>query len=399
MHSTRVCSAVVAVSSTFLTFLLSLSLVTQPTQAQTLQVLYNFAGSSDGGKPDAGLVRDAARNLYGTATSNGAFGWGVAFKVDSSGTETVLHSFGDGTKDGRTPYADLIRDQAGNLYGTTYEGGGIGCTDGCGTVFKIDNAGKETVLHRFAGGTADGCFPYGGLIRDLAGNLYGTTQECGASNFGTVFKLNKTGKETTLYSFAGGATDGEYPTYTTLLMDAGGTLYGVTQQGGTTGGGVVYKLTQKGKETVLYSFLGGTADGCYVLGTPFMDKNGNIYGTAGQCGASGVGTVWKLTKRGKETVLHSFAGGTSDGEYPFAGVIVDGAGNVYGNTKFGGASGFGTVYRVTKNGKETLLHSFDGTDGQYPNGSLAKNPKGTVLFSTTQNGGTMGFGTVWKITK
>jgi uncharacterized repeat protein (TIGR03803 family) len=268
MYSTRACSAVAAVSSAFLAFLLSLSLVAQPTQAQTFHVLYNFAGSSDGGKPDAGLVRDAAGNLYGTATSTGAFGWGVAFKVDSSGTETVLHSFGDGTKDGRTPYAELIRDQAGNLYGTTYEGGGIGCTDGCGTVFKINKAGKETVLHRFAGGTADGCFPYGGLIRDSAANLYGTAQSCGASNFGTVFKLNKTGKETIVHSFAGGTTDGEYPTYTTLLMDAGGTLYGVTQQGGTTGGGIVYKLTQKGKETVLYSFLGGNRRRMLCSGNP-----------------------------------------------------------------------------------------------------------------------------------
>jgi uncharacterized repeat protein (TIGR03803 family) len=168
----------------------------QSAPARTFNVLYTFQGSSDGGGPYAGLVRDAAGNLYGTAISSGAFGWGVAFKVDPSGTETVLHNFGDGSTDGRTPYAGLVRDKAGNLYGTTYEGGGIGCVDGCGTVFKLDTTGTETLLHSFAGGTTDGCYPYAGLLLDKAGNLYGTTQACGASGYGTVFKVSKSGKLT-----------------------------------------------------------------------------------------------------------------------------------------------------------------------------------------------------------
>ena len=147
--------------------------VAQSAPTRTFKVLYTFQGSSDGGEPYAGLVRDSAGNLYGTAISSGAFGWGVVFKVNPSGTETVLHSFGDGSKDGRTPYGGLVRDKAGNLYGTTYEGGGIGCVDGCGTVFKVDTTGTETVLHSFAGGTTDGCFPYAGLLLK-AGYLYGT---------------------------------------------------------------------------------------------------------------------------------------------------------------------------------------------------------------------------------
>jgi uncharacterized repeat protein (TIGR03803 family) len=391
---------VAVVSTAFVAFFLLSSLLAQSAHAQSFQTLYAFSGSSDGGEPHAGVLRYAAGNLYGTAISNGAFGWGVVFMVDSAGIETVLHSFGNGDTDGRAPYGELVGDNAGNLYGTTYYGGGSGpCIDGCGTVFKVDKFGIETVLHSFAGGSTDGCWPYGGLVRDSDGNLYGTTQECGASNLGTVFKLDNSGTETILHNFAGGATDGAYPAYTTLLMDAQGTLFGVTEGGGTTSVGVVYQMTHTGTETVLYSFKGGTSDGCYVLGTPFMDKHGTIYGTASQCGTSGVGTVWKLTKDGVETVLHNFAAGTSDGENPSAGIVLDSAGNIYGTTTVGGAFGLGTVYRIGKKGKEIVLHSFDGADGQYPFGSLVQNPRTTVLIGTTQNGGTSGSGTVWEITK
>jgi uncharacterized repeat protein (TIGR03803 family) len=129
-----------------------------------------------------------------------------------------------------------------------------------------------------------------------------------------------------------------------------------------------------------------------------MDKTGNIYGTTSSCGTSKLGTVWKLNKNGRERVLHSFAGGSSDGEYPLAGVIVDALGNVYGNTETGGPANFGTVYKISKNGKFTLVHSFNGTDGKFPYGSFLQDAKGT-FFGTTQNGGTIGYGTVWKITK
>jgi uncharacterized repeat protein (TIGR03803 family) len=181
-------------------------------------------------------------------------------------------------------------------------------------------------------------------------------------------------------------------------MDALGTLYGVTEEGGKANGGIVYKMTKTGKLTVLHSFLGGTTDGCNVLGAPFMDKDGNIYGTTSSCGTNQLGTVWKLGKNGKETVLHSFAGGTADGEYPLSGVIMDAEGNLYGCTETGGADNVGTVYVVSKAGTETVLHSFDGTTGKYPYGGFAQNAKGTI-FGTAQNGGTIGYGTVWKISK
>ena len=362
-------------------------------QAQTLHVLYNFGGSSDGGDPYASLIRDAAGNLYSTfGYGGGASFSGGVFKVAPDGTETVLYSFTGGA-DGAFPISALVRDGAGNLYGTTTQGGSAGA----GVVFKVDSSGTETVLHNFTGGT-DGVDPVGGLLRDKAGNLYGTTSQGGSSNDGVIFKIGPHGKETILHTFTGSTTDGKYPTYTSLLMDAEDNLYGVTEEGGSADGGILYKLSKTGKLTILHSFTGGTTDGCNVLGAPFMDAAGNFYGTTSSCGAHTLGTVWKVSKYGKEKVLHSFAGGTSDGEYPLAGVIVDAEGNVYGTTETGGASNVGTVYKVSESGKFTLLHSFDGTDGKYVYSGLVQNAKGT-LFGTAQNGGTIGYGTVWKIVK
>src|ERR1700733_4394396 len=292
-------------------------LINHSAQAQTLHVLYNFAGSSDGGDPYASLIRDAAGNLYSTFGYGGgtSFSGGV-FKVAADGTETVLYSFTGGA-DGAFPISALVRDRAGNLYGTTTQGGSAGA----GVVFKLDASGTETVLHNFTGGK-DGVDPVGGLLRDKAGNLYGRTSLGCSSN-------------------------------------------GVTEEGGSSGGGILYKLSKSGKLTILHSFTGGTTDGCNVLGAPFLDAAGNFYGTTSSCGTNKLGTVWEVSKSGKEKVLHSFAGGTSDGEYPLAGVIVDAEGNVYGTTETGGASNVGTVYRVSKGGKFTLLHSFNGTDGKY----------------------------------
>ena len=376
--------------------------VAQSAPTRTFKVLYTFQGSSDGGEPYAGLVRDSAGNLYGTAISSGAFGWGVVFKVNPSGTETVLHSFGDGSKDGRTPYGGLVRDKAGNLYGTTYEGGGIGCVDGCGTVFKVDTTGTETVLHSFAGGTTDGCFPYAGLLLK-AGYLYGTTQACGASSYGTVFRLSTSGKETILHNFAGGTADGANPLYGSLLMDTKGALYGVAQYGGTANQGVVYKLNPGGALRVLYSFAGGTTDGCNPDGTPAMDTLGNLYGTAVACGSSNMGIVWKVNRSRKEKVLHNFAGGAKDGADPIAGVILDANGNLYGDTQYGGGSGCfgtgcGTVYKVSATGKLTLLHIFVGSEGALPVGSVIRDTNGN-LYGTAFLGGTPDWGTVWRITK
>ncbi len=381
-------------TSAALTLVIALVLgvvASQPAQAQTFTVLYNFPGSSDGATPYGALVQDRASNLYGTTVTGGGPGVGVVFKLDSSGKETVLHTFA-GPPDGVYPFAGLLRDKSGNLYGTTEEGG----ASAYGMVFKVDTSGNETVLYSFAGGTTDGCYPFGGLIQDKSGNLYGTTELCGAFGYGTVFKLNKKGKETVLHSFAGGASDGQYPLYTSLLMDTQGRLYGVTQNGGAPGAGVLYKLSKGGDLTLLHSFAGGARDGCFPLGAPVMDKAGDFYGTSEACGSSNLGTVWKVNKKGTETILHSFAGGSSDGEYPLAGVILDPKGNMYGNTEEGGSAGEGTVYKLSKGGTLTLLHGFTGSDGEFPIGGLLRSAKG-VLYGTTASGGASYEGTVWSI--
>jgi uncharacterized repeat protein (TIGR03803 family) len=240
--------------------LLLTAFAAQAAQAQTYTVLYAFKGQPDGAIPYAGLLMDAPGNLYGTTYAGGleknhgklnCINCGTVFKLDSSGKETVLHRFAGGSTDGAYPVAGLVRDAAGNLYGTTTLGGRRG------TVFKLAKTGKNTVLYRFGSQQRDGTSPHGGLVRDPAtGNFYGTTYDGGAScRCGTVFKLATTGKETVLHSF--NRTDGDFP-LAGLVRDAAGNLYGTTSQGG--GLGNVFELDTTGKLTVLYNFTGG-ADG------------------------------------------------------------------------------------------------------------------------------------------
>jgi uncharacterized repeat protein (TIGR03803 family) len=368
-------------------------------QAQTFNVLYSFCSQSnckDGNTPTAGVIQDAKGNLYGTTSLGGTSNWGTVFDLDSTGTETVLYNFSYINGDGANPFGSLIRDAAGNLYGTANYGG----PNGQGLVFKLDHTGKQTVLHNFTGGTNDGCAPYAGLIRDKAGNLYGTTVACGAYGYGMVFKLTATGKEKVLHSFAGPPTDASNPFFgASLIMDALGNLYGTTYLGGALGSGTVYKLTASGKETVLYSFTGG-ADGCLPYGAPVMDKLGNLYGTTSQCGSSFEGTVWKLSKGGKETVLYNFTGG-ADGGDPQAGVILDAKGNLYGTSALGGANSRGTVFKLSPSGTLTVLYSFctlsSCADGTFPAAALIRDAKGNLYGTTEFNGGGNG-GTVWKLT-
>jgi len=358
--------------------------------AQTFAVLYNFGGAADGGDPYASLIRDSAGNLYSTGGYGGTFFAGVVYKVDPKGNETVLYNFTGGA-DGAYPESPVVLDRAGNLYGTTTQGGSANA----GVVFKVDPGGNETVLHNFTGG-ADGIIPAGGLTLDRAGNLYGTTGQGGTYNDGVVYKIDKTGTETILHTFTGAADDGKYPTYTTVRIGPDGNLYGVTQEGGSADQGILYRLG-KGGLTILHNFMGGTTDGCNVVGVPSVDKNGNIYGVTSSCGTGQYGTVWKVSKTGAETVLHNFAGGASDGQYPLSGVVLDANGNLYGSTETGGMSDLGTAYRLTQQGGFTLLRSFSGPDGKYVYSSFLLS--NGALYGTALNGGTLGYGTVWKITK
>jgi len=315
----------------------------------------------------------------------------VVFKLHATGTETVLYGFAGYPSDGANPYAPLTRDKDGNIYGTTSGGGSAGY----GTVFKIDTAGNETVLYSFTGG-ADGCNPNQGLIRDDAGNLYGTTWACGPKfNSGTIFKLDAAENFNLLHSFSGWPSDGASPEYGRLKGDESGNLYGVTPHGGASGDGVLYKLSTTGKLTLLHSFAGPLSDGCLPFGSVVRDKAGNFYGTTDWCGSSNnYGTIWKVTREGEETILHNFAGGPSDGCNPHAGLTQDSNGNLYGITLGCGAYNYGALYELTSSGKFILLHSFDSSDGASPWGEVLWTSNGT-LFGTTTGGGTGAYGTVW----
>ena len=372
-----------------------------PAKSAVYSVVYTFTGGTDGAVPDASLIRDEVGNIYSTTSSGGndsscstygVPGCGVVFKLDAAGTETVLDTFTGGT-DGGSPFAGLIRDAKGNLYGTTSTGGN-GILP-AGTVFKLDNTGQLTVLHSFCSSAncADGNTPNAGVI-PYAGSLYGTTLGGGefcveSGGCGVVFKVDPTGAETVLYSFAGGA-DGAAP-YGSLIRDGAGNLYGTTSGGGANGVGTVFKLSLAGAETVLYAFTGG-ADGATPFAGLIRDEAGNLYGTTSAGGLSGQGTVFKVNPAGKETALYSFSGG-KDGGYPEASLVQDAQGNLYGTTFFGGLASSpcfsfcGVVFKVDTTRRETVLYSFTGgADGLNPVAGLMPGKAGE-LYGTTAYGG------------
>ena len=383
-----------------MTLLLMLALAARA-QGQTFTVLYNFTGGLDGWGPYAGLIQDSSGNLYGTTSLGGdskctpgyGYGCGVVFKLDTAGTETVLHTF-SGSPDGADPIAPVIRDKAGNLYGTSsYEG-----PSGNGTVFKIDPTGNYTVLYSFTG-DSDGCYPWQGLVRDKAGDLYGTTSSCGSSGYGTIFQVDTAGTFTLLHSFTGRSSDGAYPYYGHLTMDKAANLYGTTSGGGSSGNGVLYELSKSGTFRVLHSFAGGASDGCAPSGSVLLDKAGNYYGTTEYCGSDKDGVIWEVSKTGKEGILHNFGGGSSDGCNPAAGVTRDSMGDLYGVTYGCGANGKGALYELSGGGTLSLLYSFGGSDASSaPIGEVLRTAKGT-LFGTALTPSPPccqdTFGTVW----
>jgi uncharacterized repeat protein (TIGR03803 family) len=356
-------------------------------------VLYSFKGGSDGRYPYDSLISDSVGNFYGTTWWGGGSGCGgdscgTIFKVTPSGTETVLYSF-KGGEDGAWPYGGLINDSAGNIYGTTYQGG----ADNAGTVFKLAPNGTETVLHSFGIGN-DGAFPYGNLIIDGEGNLYGTTYGGGTEGVGTVFKVAPNGTETVLYAFAGYTKDGANP-FAGLIEDGAGNFYGTTEFGGAHNSGTVFKLAPNGTETLLYTFTGGSDGGEPYAGV-INDSAGNLYGTTGGGGAHSWGTVFKVAPKGTEKVLYSFTGGNDGGE-PVVALFRDSTGNLYGTTYQHGADNAGTVFRLAPNGHLTVLHAFTGgSDGATPLAGLVADKKGN-LYSTTYQGGKDGYGIVFEI--
>ncbi|HEX3458370.1 MAG TPA: choice-of-anchor tandem repeat GloVer-containing protein [Candidatus Baltobacteraceae bacterium] len=312
-------------------------------------VVYNFQGNfgsaHDGSWPFDSLIAING-TMYGTAASAGAHTEGIVFQVTPSGSEQVLYSFAGGS-DGGIPEAALT-PKGTTLYGTTLYGGGSGCGgSGCGTVFSVTTSGQEKVLYSFAGG-ADGKTPYAGVAS--SGNmLYGTTtfggSGCGTGGCGTVFKMKRSGKDhQVLYKFAGNA-DGAYPNG---LTEVKGVLYGTTEGGGTYNSGTIFSITPSGTKTTLYSFK-DIPDG-NLPAANFIYNKGSFYGTTVGGGTAGLGTVFKFTPPATETVLYSFLGG-SDGN-DAQGPVTLYKGWLYGTTHGGGGTGCssgggcGTIFRV-----------------------------------------------------
>jgi uncharacterized repeat protein (TIGR03803 family) len=355
--------------------------------AQNYTVLHSFGNGDDGLEPFGPLLLDTADNLYGTTTAGGQEFWGTVFKLNSAGEESILHAFG-GSPDGAQAEGSLVNGGNGTLYGTTFKGGDYNY----GTVYRLTKAGRETV-YSFAGPGGDGAFPIAGLVADTQGNLYGTTYQGGSSNDGIVFKISTTtGKETILHNFTGGS-DGMWP-QAGLVLDNAGNLYGTTVYGGTDNIGTVFKVTRTAKETVVHSFTdqpdGSQPDAALLF------TDGKLYGTTYYGGAYGHGTVFSVDATGKETVVYSFVGG-SEGGWPWASLITDGAGDLYGTTS-SGFSGNGTVFKIDSSGNEIVLYAFTGgADGGDPQAALVRDSAGN-LYGTTFGGGAYSAGVVFKLT-
>jgi uncharacterized repeat protein (TIGR03803 family) len=363
-------------------------------------VLHNFNNNgTDGAYPQAGLIVDAAGNLYGTTNSGGTYTYGTVFELTPAAgggyTEKILHNFTNGA-DGGNPQSGLILDGAGNLYGTTYVGGAY-C---CGTVFELTPAGggtwNEKVLYSFGSGNT--AYPTSGLIFDGAGNLYGTTWPGGTAQGGAVFELSPAGggtwTERDLHDF-GALSSGIFPVGG-VVFDGAGNLYGTTSTGGGASNGTVFELTA-GSWTmrILHNFTGGN-DGDFPL-AGLVFNGGNLYGTTSG-NDSGWGTLYELTPAGggnwSYQVVHNFGTG-NDGSTPYAGLIADSSGNLYGTTLSGGTYGGGTVFRFNAHG-ELVLHSFGPADGSGPAASLIFDATGN-LYGTAEFGGTHGVGMVFQV--
>jgi uncharacterized repeat protein (TIGR03803 family) len=379
-------------------------------QSTTFTTLYTFTGGADGGYPQyARLAVDANGVLYGAAPFGGNVdcplvsypgpGCGVVYKLDpSSNRETVLYTFTDGA-DGAQPWGGVTLDRAGNLYGTAVFGG----AHGQGVFFKLDQYGNQTVLYAFQGSV--GANPSGDLITDASGNIYGTAvtgghlEYCSGSGCGVAFKWSEA-SGLAVHRFATLAN----PTHA-LIQDAIGNSYGATENGGSSlcynsepfeavetyvgGCGSVFVLDGTGKISGLYDF-GPPPDGSDPRSSLIRDTEGNSYGTTFYGGLYGYGIVFRVSPTGHETVLYNFQG-ASDGANPWGGLARDTEGNLYGTTNHAGGSCYcGTVFKLAPGGNYTVLHTFSGSDGQYPEAPLLL--YNGALYGTSSGGGTTSIG-------
>ena len=399
---------------------IAILLLANHAQAQSYKILHFFTGFEDGGLPTDSPTLDAVGNVYGIA---GGTLFKISLQPDGTWIKTVLTTFSN-LADGVDPYANVIFDKAGNLYGTTPFGG----TLGGGTVFKLspnpDGTWIRSTLHNFAGSPDDGAGSMGGLVFDAAGDLYGTTCGGGTIGQGTVYQLKPepdgSWTEKVLHSFQGG-TDGICPFGSPTFDGATNNLYGTTSGGGITaqcsGCGTVFQLqrSQGWKETVLHTFKGG-ADGKTPFAGLTWARPDTLYGTTLADGIVDQGTVFQIVhahNTWSESVLYRF-NGPGDGAFPQSDLVLDGR-SLYGTTLQGGTShdfyGGGTVFKLEfANGQwaERVLHSFDGypRDGTMPMAGVAlrRDATGLHIFGMTWRGGpsdgcVIGCGAVYEITR
>jgi uncharacterized repeat protein (TIGR03803 family) len=327
-------------------------------RASTTQIIYSFEGGQDGEYADTDLVMDGAGNLYGTSVQGGAHASGTVWELSPSGdtwTHTVLYSFTGGA-DGGEPYKGVTLDADGNLYGTAVTGGGGGCEGGCGVAYKLTNNGgtwTQSDIHAFSGGE-DGAGPGARLTIGDDGNVYGMAPTGGDFGSGTLYQMHQ-------------------------------------RHGGT------WKLS------VMHAFTGG-ADGCGGSAGALVLRGGKIYGAATACGANGQGTLYELSPgmhgKWRFRTIYTFKG-EPDAGFPYGGLMFDGLDNIYGTTYYAGANDVGAVYEVTPRDrgewKERLLYSFkDGSgDGNSSIANLVTDTSGN-LYGTTSAGGT-GQGVIFRM--
>lgn len=383
----------------FSVFLFSVGFgTTSPAQSALFTSLASFDWTK-GVYPFAGLIQADDGNFYGTTLFGGwPRGLGAVFKVTPAGTLTMLYSFCSqpNCTDGENPYGVLMQGSDGNFYGTTTGGGEYGN----GTVFRLTPGGTLSTLYSFCAqpGCRDGSVPQGGLVQATDRNFYGTTAVGGDYGNGTVFRITSEGTLTTLHSFD--SSEGAEP-YASLVQANDGNFYGTTAWGGTEGNGTVFKVTPAGVLTTLHRF--NRSDGSHSYATLVQATDGNLYGTASQGGAHEAGTIFKVTPWGTLITLYNFCAqaGCTDGLDPIGGLVEANDGNFYGTSGAGGEShecwaGCGTVFKITRAGVLTTLHSFNNSDGAGPEAALVQSTDGS-FYGTTVGGGTHNDGTVFRI--
>jgi uncharacterized repeat protein (TIGR03803 family) len=390
--------------------LLLLAMMSDTLAAQTYTTLYSFTGGADGSQPYGSFTIDSSGNLYGTASGGGDLscsvfvpGCGVVFKLKGRKL-TVLHAF-KGAPDGALPRANVIFDAQGNIYGTTARGGNLCAwdpTNGCGTIFKIDSSGHETVLYRF-GGAGDGAAPDSTLVRDAAGNLWGTTTLEGYTGnsqcyggCGTIFKLSPAGKLTS-YDFQGPPNDGYWP-LAGLVTDSSGNMYGTTEFGGADNSGILFQVSPKGGGiTILHSFNIASNDAANP--SNLLYSEGKLFGPAISGGTYQGGAVFEVSTSG-ETLFYNFAPFQDSLTVSAQGTLVrTSEGSIYGTEAYGGTFEYGAIYELTAHGGLVTFHQFGGPpDGQYPYGGLSADSAGNI-YGMTLGGGTTGAGAIFELIK